>query len=171
MGCFESYSKEVIYVDSFEAPAIFSPGLFLFDGTDFCIILVLEGFMIKNILVVAKNKDVALKLLDVLKIDEMVILFADKLSQAKAQLSEKKFDLIFLDDKLDHNNDTYDVGLEIRFSQKNKNTPVICIGSHSARTSVLVGLLKPHSIKADTSNISIFTEQIKAWITNIEKTR
>jgi DNA-binding response OmpR family regulator len=122
-----------------------------------------------KILVVSQEKQDAVKVAEALDLKEMNLVFVDTVMNGSTHVKEIAYDLIILGDKLGKRGDTYDVGLEIKQSKKNKHTPVMCIGPNTARALNLVNLLRPSAFRADPSDPKTFVDQLQAWVVSNNK--
>lgn len=122
----------------------------------------------KSVLVALQEKQFALQIIEILSVKEVKITFVDNVLNAITQVRENEFDLIILGDKLGRRGTTFDVGMEIKSSQKNKHTPVVCVGAQSARAMSLTNLLRPYAMRADPKEKD-FAVKIATWLANIIK--
>jgi hypothetical protein len=120
----------------------------------------------KTVLVALQEKPFALEMIGLLSVKDVRIIFVDNVLNAITQVRETQFDLIILGDRLGRRGTTYDVGMEIKASQRNKHTPVICVGAQSARAMSLVNLLRPYAMRADPKEKD-FTSKIVTWLSNV----
>jgi DNA-binding response OmpR family regulator len=109
--------------------------------------------VVPRILVASKDIDSALVFLDDLHLTEVVTSFAPTVATAVKAVRKNKYDVIILGDKLGQG-DTYDVGLEIKQSNKNKHATVLCFVGNVSRATRLNNLLKPYSIMVGSGNVS-----------------
>ncbi len=111
-----------------------------------------------KILVVDKEAEPAMKLIGQLGSGTADIVFIQQTDRAINNIRNNAYHLIILGDRLKGGGDTYDVGLEIKRSNQNKHTPVICIARNTTKLGKIVMLLHPYSHRLDVSN----EEELKA---------
>ena len=104
-----------------------------------------------KIFVADKEVEPAMEVLNSLGTGEVQLVFASKMSRALASLKNAEYSVIFLGDRVE-DGDTYDLGVLINSTKRNRQTPVICIGAHVSKRTKLAGLLKPRSMAVDVSD-------------------
>lgn len=119
--------------------------------------------MISKILVVSDDKKDAVAIVEIIASKDVSVYFSDSVVKATTLVRENVYDVIILGDKLGTRGDTFDVGLEIKASNKNKHTPVICIGKNTPRAMKLHNLLRPRSLMSNSGHPD-FAKQIKTWL-------
>jgi DNA-binding response OmpR family regulator len=127
--------------------------------------------MIK-ILVVDKDETHAKLILDGLDAGSYEVASIPHSGRASNHVRNNRYDLIILGDKLNGGGDTYDVGLEIKNSNVNSHSSVICITTNVSRTVNLAGLLAPYAIIVnpdDPKSVSVCVGRIKDLISPEKK--
>lgn len=101
-----------------------------------------------EILIVDSDPTNAFSIISSLGEGEVSTSFINHADRAISNILKKKYDLIIFGDRLE-GGDTYDVGLMVKESSKNKHSKYVCIGAHISRAHKLNNLLGPNSIYID----------------------
>ncbi len=120
--------------------------------------------MAVKILVVDKSIDTAMAFIGSLGQGEVDIVFVQHSDRAITNLRKTPYSLIIMGDKLANQSDTFDVGLELKQSNINRHTPVVCMGAHKSRQKKLVNLLRPYSYlvnMADPNDVEVCIKKIR----------
>lgn len=123
-----------------------------------------------KVLIVDKDATPSVELLGRTGYTGLDITFIPQTDRASTSVRKNPYSLIILGDKLNGGGDTYDVGLEIKQSNHNKHTPVICIAHNMTKLGKLVSLLRPNSFSVDVANeaeLAICVERVKNHFTAI----
>lgn len=101
-----------------------------------------------KILVVDKVLDHAASIIGQLGTGEAEVIYVPHTGRAISSIRNNQYHLIVLGDRLE-GGDTYDVGLEIKNSNLNRQTPVVCIAYNATRLAKLANHLRPYSYTVD----------------------
>lgn len=94
---------------------------------------------------------------------DLDVTFEADVVRAIKKVKREDYDFIIMGDRVS-SGDLYDVGLAIKGGLKNNHTPVICVGSHRGRTTRLVNLLRPYSLRAEKDRHQTVADKLVAHL-------
>lgn len=118
-----------------------------------------------DVLIVDRNVDVGMGVLDALQLRNANVTVVTIASQALKNVKRYQYDLILLGDRLT-DGDTYDVGLELKTGKKNRRAAVLCMGHHRGRATKLANLLGSRAL---IGTKGVVLGRIRAHLTNEEE--
>lgn len=120
-----------------------------------------------NILVVDKTLDPAMKFIDALSSPNVDVTFTDQLTQALKNIKRNDYDLIILGDRTE-DGATYDVALGIKDGKKNKQVPIVCVGSNTGKVAKIMKLLRPYAFSTSSGNLLGTVGRVATYLGNKE---
>lgn len=124
--------------------------------------------MATKILAIDKRRDVAMQFISNLPLADAAITFVDKAPQAIKNIKRVRYDLILVGDRVD-DGDTFDIGLAIEGSKRNRKTPTVCVGHHAGRAARLMKLLGSSSLRAEPNDFSVAVAKVKTYLEKKEE--
>jgi len=120
-----------------------------------------------NILVIDKTIGPAMKFIDALSSPNLEVTFTDQLTQAIKNVKRNDYDLIILGDRTDDGT-TYDAALAIKDGKKNKQIPIVCVGTNTGKIAKIMKLLRPYAFSTSPGTVSITVGRVAQYLGNKE---
>ena len=120
-----------------------------------------------NILVIDKTIGPAMKFIDALSSPNLEVTFTDQLTQAIKNVKRNDYDLIILGDRTDDGT-TYDAALAIKDGKKNKQIPIVCVGTNAGKVFKIMKLLKPYAFSALSAQVETTLIRVAQYLGNKE---
>ena len=121
-----------------------------------------------KILAIGKVPTLAMEFISELGVPDAVVTFVDRAPQAIKNIKRLSYDVILIGDRV-KDGDTFDVGLVLDGTKRNRKTPVVCLGHHKGKAARLIKLLEPCGIRAEPNAFDNAVLKIKSYLQKKEE--
>lgn len=124
--------------------------------------------MATKILAIDTLTETFMSFISELALEDAVVTFVDRVPQAVKNIKRNAYDMILIGDRV-NDGDTFDVGLAIEGSKRNRKTPTVCIGHHVGRAVRITKLLGTSALRAEPGDYATAVLKIKEYLKTKEE--